>query len=208
MCHQPSPPAVRQFNAEIQFLLKPHNPHARSLLAFIRRSLKQFRLDGHLTEIDIFTEAYLRGIQYLQQADNSIRHPKAWMRITAYNVIRELHRNQSRYAAAAYDDFIENDLGRQVVAQDQQVQLVDAQAIDTDIYAVFQALRALPTCDRILIGLKVINGLSWREIRQWYGQWFDDPAPSEAALRKRGQRALERLRQQYHRLRPPHGSDG
>ncbi|HZG40085.1 MAG TPA: hypothetical protein VEZ50_15515, partial [Nodosilinea sp.] len=106
MSSHPPPSETQQFNRDVQFLLKPNNPHARSLLAFIKRTIYQFELQVYITEIDIFVEAYLRGVRYTQQNQEHIRQPKAWMRRTAYNIIRECKRDRLRYSAAAFDELM------------------------------------------------------------------------------------------------------
>lgn len=187
------PAETQQFNRDVQFLLKPNNPHARSLLAFITRTIRQFELQGHVTEIDIFVEAYLRGVRYTQQRQEQIHQPKAWMRRTAYNIIRECKRDRQHYSALAFDELME---------QGQRVDLTSPPAVNdaaiTDaINSVIQAFEALSVGDRNLIQWKVIDSLSWQEVQTRLVAQGEDRA-SQAALRKRGQRALERLRRAYH----------
>lgn len=187
--HPPS--ETQQFNHDVQLLLKPNNPHARSLLAFIKRTIQQFGLQAHITEIDIFVEAYLRGVRYTQQNQEHIRQPKAWMRRTAYNIIRECKRDRQRYLAVAFDELMEQD------AADGSAAAVDDEAIANAIAAVLQALAALSPGDRNLIQWKVVEGLTWPQVQTKLvaagEEWV-----SLASLRKRGQRALERLRTAYH----------
>ncbi|PZV01359.1 MAG: hypothetical protein DCF32_16340 [Leptolyngbya sp.] len=187
--HPPS--ETQQFNRDVQLLLKPNNPHARSLLAFIKRTIQQFGLQAHITEIDIFVEAYLRGVRYTQQNQEHIRQPKAWMRRTAYNIIRECKRDRQRYLAVAFDELME----QEAAASDSTT--VDDEMIANAVASVLQALADLPPGDRNLIQWKVVEGLTWPQVQTKLvaagEEWV-----SLATLRKRGQRALERLRQAYH----------
>ncbi|MBD2232719.1 RNA polymerase sigma factor [Phormidium tenue] len=187
--HPPS--ETQQFNQDVQLLLKPNNPHARSLLAFIKRTIQQFGLQAHITEIDIFVEAYLRGVRYTQQNQEHIRQPKAWMRRTAYNIIRECKRDRQRYLAVAFDELME----QEAAASDPAT--VDDQMIANAIALVLQALAALSPGDRHLIQWKVVEGLTWPQVQTKLVAAGEEWA-SLATLRKRGQRALERLRQAYH----------
>jgi DNA-directed RNA polymerase specialized sigma24 family protein len=198
------PSETQQFNREVQFLLKPDNPHARSLLAFIKRTINQFGLQAYVTEIDVFVEAYLRGVRYTQQQAH-IRQPKAWMRRTAYNIIRECKRDRLRYSAVAFDELMAQ--GRIAAAPP----AVDDTAVAAAIASVLQALTELSVGDRRLIHWKVIEGLTWAEVQARLIAAGEERT-SQTALRKRGQRALERLRQAYHRCcdreaAPPEGTE-
>ncbi|MEA5450228.1 sigma-70 family RNA polymerase sigma factor [Leptolyngbya sp. CCNP1308] len=186
------PPETQHFNRDVQLLLKPNNPHARSLLAFIKRTIHQFGLQAHITEVDIFVEAYLRGVRYTQHNQEHIRQPKAWMRRTAYNIIRECKRDCQRYTAAAFDELME----QAAHAEDCRV-AVDEVAIAQAIASVLQALEALSPGDRHLIQWKVVEGLTWPEVQARLVMAGEERV-SLATLRKRGQRALERLRHAYH----------
>ncbi|WOD38204.1 sigma factor-like helix-turn-helix DNA-binding protein [Nodosilinea sp. E11] len=196
------PSETQQFNRDVQFLLKPNNPHARSLLAFIQRTIRQFGLQAYITEIDIFVEAYLRGVKYTQQHQAEIHQPKAWMRSTAYNIIRECKRDRLHYSALAFDELMDQG---QLAGDTPLPAAVDDQAISNAISAVLQALAALSPGDRALIQWKVVEGLSWQEVQTRFVAQGEDRV-SQATLRKRGQRALERLRRAYHLFNGEPGS--
>lgn len=200
----PSPPPseTQQFNRDVQFLLKPNNPHARSLLAFIKRTIHQFGLQVYITEIDIFVEAYLRGVRYTQQNQEHIRQPKAWMRRTAYNIIRECKRDRLRYSAAAFDELMDQGPAE---AEGPVPGAVDEETIGNAVNAVLQALEALSPGDRDLIQWKVVEGLTWPQVQTRLVAAGGDRV-SQATLRKRGQRALERLRRAYHIFNSEPGS--
>ncbi|WP_017298126.1 RNA polymerase sigma factor [Nodosilinea nodulosa] len=190
--HPPS--ETQEFNRDVQFLLKPNNPHARSLLAFITRTIHQFGLQVYITEIDIFVEAYLRGVKYTQQNQEPIRQPKAWMRRTAYNIIRECKRDRLRYSAVAFDELMEQPSEESAGTA---LEAIDDGAIANSINAVMQALDALSPGDRNLIQWKVVEGLTWQQVQARCVTEGEERV-SQATLRKRGQRALERLRRAYH----------
>jgi DNA-directed RNA polymerase specialized sigma24 family protein len=180
------PPELRQFNTEIYDLLRTQNPRARSLLSFIRRTLREFHIDSLHTEFEVFNEAYMRGVTFVLKG-NTIRSPKAWMRTTTFNVIRELSREQRRYQPTDCEN-IEN-------------LLVTEDVIELDIRSVAIALQSLELSDRRIIELKTMQNLSWKEVGQRLVE-LGEKHQNEAALRKRGQRAMQRLRQLYHESRP------
>jgi len=202
MSSHPPPSETQQFNRDVQFLLKPNNPHARSLLAFIKRTIYQFELQVYITEIDIFVEAYLRGVRYTQQNQEHIRQPKAWMRRTAYNIIRECKRDRLRYSAAAFDELMDQGSDADDGGSSGTV---DDDAITTAIDGVLQALEALSPGDRNLIQWKVVEGLTWPQVQARLVKLGEERV-SQATLRKRGQRALERLRRAYHLINGEPGS--
>ncbi len=195
------PPELRQFNVEIQSLLKRQNPRARSLYYSIKRSLKQFNLEGNYTEIDIFNQAYLRGVE-LTKSGTAINSPRAWMRTTAFNIIRELSRSQRRHQLVVYDELADADQAKlEIASMQREDSLVCDEVIEADIQAVLLALEELDRENRLIIELKSVQDLSWKEIRQRLID-LGDTVPSEATLRKRGQRAMERFRELYHQKRP------
>lgn len=201
----PPPPELRQFNVEIQFLLKSKNPHARSLLSFIKRTLRQFHLENAYTETDIFSQAYLRGVT-LTESGTEIKRATAWMRATAFNIIRELSRSHRRYQCLEYDELAESDQAKLEIASLQAGEgLVSEEVIEADIQAVLESLQELGSRDRKIIELRVVENLAWREIGD-HLIISGEKSQNDAALRKQGQRALERFRKLYHQKRPSQSS--
>ncbi|MBD2465734.1 sigma-70 family RNA polymerase sigma factor [Oscillatoria sp. FACHB-1407] len=179
-------PELRQFNAEIYCLLKANNPRTRSFLSFIKRTLRQFHLEDIHTEFDIFNESYLRGVDFILKG-SSIKSPKAWMRKTAYNVIRERSRDNHRC--------------QPVESEYMEALLVSEEIIELDLEVVRQAYLELESSDRQILELRIVENLSWRDIGERFVEMGESPQ-NEPALRKRGQRAMQRLREIYHRSRP------
>lgn len=186
----PTPPKpVQQFNAEIQILLKAKNAEVRSILAYIDRLLQQYRLQGRFSVIDIFIIAYLRGVEHLlDPSKKPIRKPKPWMRVTILNVIREQNRLLKKECA----------LPDEVVDHSTE-QLIDDFVIAGSLEAAVQAFSRLSEQDRKIIELKKLQGKSWKKILEE----LEEPTLTYDTLRKRGQRALENLRKEYHEIRPP-----
>jgi formylglycine-generating enzyme required for sulfatase activity len=205
------------FNNDVQSLLKPQNPHARSLLAFIQRTIRGFGLQGYVTEVDIFVEAYLRGVKYTQQHQEEILQPKAWMRRTAYNIIREIARDRQQYSSIAFDESMQEmpaadnslnsilDEGAELIEQrsaadDSWSLNADKDNLSAALEAVQTALETLSLEDRRLIQWQLIEGLTWQEIQTRILAESESEAEliPLATLRKRGQRVLEKLRRAYH----------
>ncbi|MEM6424543.1 MAG: sigma-70 family RNA polymerase sigma factor [Cyanobacteria bacterium P01_D01_bin.128] len=187
------PPAVQQFNEAIYVLLKVNTAHSKSLLAYIRRLLWQYHLDRQLTATEIFIDAYVRGVQYLLSSGETIKKPSAWMRITVLNVIREKSRERKRSIPLTWE----------VVSDDMDKTSTSESGDEECFLAVIQAFNNLNHDDRKIIQLRFFESKSWEEVREKVGE--SDLTTS--TLRKRGQRALERLRREYHKIRPSHLKD-
>ncbi|MGD1702330.1 hypothetical protein [Dapis sp. BLCC M229] len=104
------PDAKKSFDLAIQGLLQPNkinNPQDRESLIvlahYIKRSLKQFHLE-QVDFYDVVSEVYLRGTNKINFGEN-IKNPGAWIRVTSYNVIREMSRQQQKEQADS--EFIE-----------------------------------------------------------------------------------------------------
>jgi RNA polymerase sigma factor (sigma-70 family) len=186
----PHPPPAsthcQLFKAEIYCLLQAESPRARSLLSYIRRTLRQYGLAGTYAESDIFNEAYIRGITYILKG-GEIRSPKAWMRTTAFHIISEWSRYAKRYRSLDYGCT--------------EIPSAEEKAIDLDIRTVYAALRKLAPEDRRIIRLKAVEGLSWKEVQQQLVE-MGEHHQTEEALRKRGQRAMQKLRDLFHAQHP------
>lgn len=184
------PPAVQKFNEEVYILLKANTAQARSLFAYIQRSLWQYRLDKRITVTDVFIEAYIRGVKYLlSSGGETIKKPSAWMRITILNVIREKSRDSKRLVSLDWDLVSETE---------------EAGTSETDysecFVAIMQAFNQLSHDERKIIQLRYFENKSWQAVREKLGE----SELTLAALRKRGQRTLDKLRQEYHKIRPSH----
>jgi RNA polymerase sigma factor (sigma-70 family) len=189
MSESSPPPAVQQFNEAIYVLLKANTAHSRSLLAYIRRTLWQYNLDKRFSATDIFIEAYVRGVQYLlSSTEKTIKKPSAWMRITVLNVIREKSREGKKSVpltweieSRTFDPEPEVDAGN-----------------EGSFLAVIQAFNNLNHDERKIIQLRYFENMKWDEVREKIG----DANLTTATVRKRGQRALGRLREEFHKIKP------
>lgn len=181
----------RRFDQEIQALSDPENPDAHTILPFIRRSLKQFHLDDRFDVYDILNETYLRAVK-LMTTGTEIRSPLAWVRKTAFNVIREISREQKRYLLIDPDQ-VESELVVEAIWE----YLIPEDSLDANCETVMSALQALGLRDRELLNLRFVEGLTWREIGERLAV-NGEPLQNDAALRQQGHRALKRLRDRYH----------
>lgn len=175
----------------IEEILGNNNPYSYSVLTSIRFRLQQFKLTARIEAHEVLCEAYLRGKKYLQSGQQ-ISNPHAWLKKTAFNIVRERSRRLRDHPT---EPGILCDLVR-----DQREGPLSQQALREEIEAVIQALHTLrdeePEAAELLY-LRTIEKWSWQQIRQWL---IDQgrTAPNEATLRQRGARAKKRLRRIFH----------
>jgi DNA-directed RNA polymerase specialized sigma24 family protein len=179
---------------ELSLLFDPNTPSGASFLAFTRRSLKQFHLNGSCTSGEILSEIYIRAAKLVRGQGVKILNPPAWFRKTAYNIIRERHRQQQRFVQLE-----ENALPQTGVS------LVQDGDLEGDITIMAMAFQLLSEEEQDILNRKVIDQLSWQQIRELFVQRGLDI--SEPALRKRKERALKSLKKIFEQLKSCPASD-
>lgn len=178
----------QEFNAEFQALLESGSSSADSMLVFIKRRLDQFHLSNDYTSTWVLNEAYMRGIKLLETG-TTIENPLAWVRSTAYNIIREQSREHRKFLPLQ-EGMVECQISHNQITHEE---------IEEEFKKVTLAFEMLDKEDQEILRLKIIENLSWKEIRiHFISQGKNDL--SEATLRKRKERALKCLRTKYHAL--------
>lgn len=174
---------MERFFEEFQVLLDSGSPSGISMLAFIKRNLKQYNLNDCYTADEILSDAFMRGVERIQRGEG-IENPLAWMRATALNIIRERSRSNIRMLPLE-ESWLE-------LLDDAAVE-IDEEEFAKECQWVKTALSMLNPDEQELLRLKVYDNLSWREIAErHHNQGFVDV--SETTLRKRKERILKRLR--------------
>lgn len=176
-----------RFDADFKEFLNPKSSTGRLMFAFVGRELRAFRLSSLYRESYVLNEAYIRGRNTIQKG-GTIRHSGAWLRGTAFRIIRELSREHQK-TVSLQESFLENQ------------PVISTEELQSDLATLRMAFQLLPLEDQELLYQKIVEDVSWREIRETlrlrgYGDF------SEATLRKRKERALIRLRKKYHTIRP------
>lgn len=179
----------QQFSTAFQELLKPDNPAAVSLGAFLRRTLGVFRLLGFHSELEVLAEVYIRAHRLIHSECAEIRNPAAWVRKTAHNVIREWSRGARRYDSLDQEviDCTDENLKQQLT-------------LEADVKILNRAWQSLTDEEQRLLSFKIVQNFSWNKIATIYaaeGKYISEPT-----LRQQKARALKHLRRLYHTLRP------
>jgi DNA-directed RNA polymerase specialized sigma24 family protein len=193
---QPHSPSEDILDLAIEDILGKDNPSAYSTLTTIERSLRQFHLNSQIEAAEILAEAYLRGKKFLQSGQ-VINNPHAWLKKTAFNVIRERSRQCRKHRVEPYEE--------DKISEDPITNFVDIQELESDFADLRQAIKLLAKEDpkgAKLLYLKIIQGFSWQEIHDILLQQNQEVA-SLATLRQRASRAKKRLRHLFHSVAPP-----
>lgn len=147
--------------------------------------LKQFHLQGIYEPDDVLNEVVIRFMRTLLK-EKKIFNPEAWIRITAYNIIRELSRKQKCQN-------LDHNTHESMVASGEDISLYLTQQEESE--RIHDALKKLSPETQYLLELRFFKGFSWQEIAQYLTQ--KGQKVSVATLRKRGERAINQLREVY-----------
>ena len=178
---------LQNYNDEIKLILSPNSSTYTSLFIFITRLLSQYRISGLFSPPYIINEAYLRGEDLIRRKGQKIRNCSPWLRRTCFNVISELSRKEAKYLPLLLEP-----AGQYGKSDDHDFDL------DQEMMCIKLAFQILDPADQELLNLKIVDGLSWKEIRKELG--LRGINITETALRKRKERALKKLRDHYHRF--------
>ena len=150
---------------------------------FIQRTLKQFHLNNTCVE-DVISEVYLRGVKLIDSGEE-IRNPGAWIRGTALNVIREMHRQKQKEQP-------NSELVKlQAYPQDNESNREKEQ----NFFKLKNLLKDLNEKDRQILELRFFQDLSWQEVTDYLSSQGE--TLTVATVRQRGSRALKRLKKAY-----------
>ncbi|NES20705.1 MAG: sigma-70 family RNA polymerase sigma factor [Symploca sp. SIO3E6] len=180
-----------------EVLLSSGDSDVYHILPFIKRVLKQFKLYSYYEERDIFLEAYARAVKKIE-AGGVIDKVPAWFKTTSYNVIRELSKDKNRQQSLI------KRLANSGQLIGENVYHIPEHIIDSNVKLLTKSLKDLKSEDRIVLKLRIIDNLSWKEIGNYLveiGKEVDNSTQLEQRLRQRGNRAMKRLRRIYHSYR-------
>jgi RNA polymerase sigma factor (sigma-70 family) len=150
---------------------------------FVR--LRAFNLLGHYDPHEVINECLIR-LDQAEKMGKPIPNLAAWMRLTALNVVREFNRDTKK--SDSYDPLVLGELA--------SVSSEEPNNENREQYRIVrQALSTLSEDKRELLELRFSLGLSWEEIAVHYATL--GKSVKVVALRKRGQRALEELREAF-----------
>lgn len=173
----------------VQIFLDSKDIETHNLLPYIRHLVKRFKLGG-ICEFDILIETYTIAIKNTKKG-YVIKNRPAWFKSTASHIISNLSREMKK-----------QDLVKSALKYDQSDNLsLESSNISSDkIQFLVKAFKNLREEDRHLLNLRVVEGLTWSDIAEKMiadGKEYHVSEELLARLRKRHQRALDRLRKSY-----------
>ena len=200
MADRPELPLLDVLDLALSEILGKDNSYAYSTLATVRRHLYQFRLMHQFEPYEILFEAYLRG-KIRQRGGEAIYNPHAWLKRTAFNIVREKSRQAQRQSSQSYED-VEYRLGTE---PEYVLEKID---LGHEIELLYKALRTLSREDdhtAQLLVWRTIDCLSWEQITTRLADLGETEIPTQATLRKRVSRAKKRMRHIMHSYGLPMG---
>lgn len=160
-----------------------------SIFCFINNTLHKFHLNHTYDIYDIFHEVYTRGDKTTKRGEK-IENPKAWIKKTSYNVVRELSRKNKVKS--------NNEISYDVVLE-ASLSLADScsTASENSYEEVEEFLRSIiPDADALditILILSIIDNVEMNEIRNHLRESENLDITCDA-LRKRKQRFLQSLK--------------
>lgn len=175
-----------EFNNEFLSLISPQSSTGRMFYVFVRNLLRSYRLNDSYCEAYVLNEAYVRGIQYIEKGGD-IYNLSAWLKATSHNIIRELSR-QLRKLDSLDDSMLES----------LPSEMTEGFRED-DLSTLKLAFQMLDSKEQKLINLRVVEGRSWKDIRDIL-RVDGEGDHTEQTLRKRKERIMVKLRNQFHAI--------
>ncbi|MBF2067600.1 MAG: sigma-70 family RNA polymerase sigma factor [Calothrix sp. C42_A2020_038] len=156
-----------------------------ALRSFYCLRLKQYRLLGKYEPDEILSEAILR-LSIAVNSGKKIYNILPWLRTTGLHIINEKSREETRHRVIGYHNIDFEDFILEEQSQHNQRE-------DSELYRRLNpALKELDVEDRKLLIMRYYGQLAWQDIANKFLE--DGIEISTEALRKRGSRALEKLR--------------
>lgn len=171
------------------------------LYKYVQCRLWQFKMISNYSPDNIIIETIWRWDRKTKKGE-SIPNIEAWMKSTAFNCIRELNRQDKSATASKRVNLCDPStfetnpflLKAVTAASVDNIKHIDNEDIDNDKWRrTREAMSKLPKDKRELLELRIIQNLSWDEVSSHYAT--EGKNIKVATLRKRGERALEELRQ-------------
>ncbi|NEQ14159.1 MAG: sigma-70 family RNA polymerase sigma factor, partial [Moorea sp. SIO3E2] len=177
-----------------KFLKTNESRSYAALFNGINKKLRQFNLPD-VQIYEVINETYVRGIKRLDSGQD-IKNPRAWIRATSFNVIREMSRKRKK------EQLWDSNLIEHQIALEDSHSLSSANSEDENLKLLELALQKLEPKDNKLIVLRHIEGLSWQQVVSHLAS--NGEVVTEASARQRGKRALKRLRNIFFELKADH----
>jgi RNA polymerase sigma factor (sigma-70 family) len=173
----------KAFSSAVSKLLLPNNPEGTAFLNFVCHYLYVWNIRD-IDPKDIISEAVFRGLRFIHLNHQPIKVPKAWLRGTCLNVMKD-----------QVDETVHNDQRSRSLKEcsyETESPLTIAERLEF-LDKFYEALDRLEPNDKDLVQLRLIEDKSYEQIHYWL-KVRDGQAPEIPTIRKRYSRALTHLK--------------
>jgi DNA-directed RNA polymerase specialized sigma24 family protein len=169
------------------------NGNSKKLIYFIRRSLGQVGLSHEYEESEILIQAYLRARDKILSGEYISNHSAYLSRVAYFIILEESKRRNRRGQLSQKLSYAES--GADIILEKGYAEGVSDELVNS----LWTSFDSLSERDQRILILRIVKGLSWREIGTLMvrvGQEKNGGKNLESKLRKQGERALAKLRKQ------------
>ena len=178
-------PRYDTLNVVMAAISQKGNQSTLNFWVSVEAEIRRFGLARSLSAATVLNESYMRCVKAIDRG-RVIHNYSAWLRLTCRYIVKEKKRHQQRD--------VQFDLLESILFDDDDSEASSQTHGDCDKTQLKRGWKQLTPLDQTIIELNVIQGLSWQKVQQSLQEnglgTFSLPA-----LRKRKQRALERLKQ-------------
>ncbi len=170
-----------EFLDEVGELLRPSSKKGTALLNFLQGRGHQLKLRS-VDPYELLSDATMRGLNYIETHKQGIQNVHAWLRRVCLYILADMVKaeKRDRYLHAKNSVFLETDNPFMSIESEEEKHFLK------------NALTQLSDADQELLDLRYFQNQTYKGIQQLLaGRGTNIKLPT---LRKRGARALERLR--------------
>ena len=176
-----------ELDKTINSLLAPGTAAPFQVLSWIDIRLRQMGLQNNFDALEILSEAYIRTQKAIKNGEK-IQSYIAWIRSTCFLIIKEKRTELSR-EKANLQKANSSILANQKLTKEE----TESSSLEEEIPFLKKAWTILNLKDKELLKLRFADNLSWKDIQK-----NTDNKISIPTLRKRGERAIGKLRNAFH----------
>lgn len=180
--------AKNSFNQSIESIFQDKSKFY-PIAAYIQNLIKRYPITKSFDVAEVFNEAYLRGIEYIERTGKEINNSEAFIKRVSLRIIQENQRKQKKYKG------IDPNSCQDIISTDEFINNLFSEGFSqAQIQSLKTELKKLKAQDLTLILSSVVEEKPTKEIAQLLSA--SGKQISNAAVRKRKSRILEKLRQE------------
>lgn len=189
--------AQASFLSQVSEILSPHNSQGDSLLGYVRRTGQQLALSD-VDVREVISEATTRGLRHIQNRQEAIHNPQAWLRKVCAYILYDLVKDEKRTRELKLKNTSSLDIGTP-----DSFSKIESEETRKALQVAFTQLSKE---DQKILNLRFYEGMDYRDIQRYYfgKTGIEVKIPT---LRQRESRALKRLRAKFQKTYMPSASE-